>query len=65
MMPDTSTMLSSQDKIFIILGRYSIYMWTWNVNVKRDREKPNKRFSIVCFPYRRERDVNVKREFMT
>jgi len=45
------------------LGRYSIYTWTWNV--KREREKSNKRFFIVCIPYRRERDVNVKREFMT
>ena len=35
------------------------------VNVKREHEKSNKRFSIVCIPYRRERDVNVKREFMT
>ena len=46
-----------------LLGRYSIYTWTWNV--KREREKSNKRFSILCIPYRRERDVNVKREFMT
>jgi len=38
------------------------------VNLKREREARTckiKRFSIVCIPYRRERDVNVKREFMT
>jgi len=44
---------------------YSIYTWTWNVNVKREGENSNRRFSFVCIPYRRERDVNVKREFMT
>jgi hypothetical protein len=39
------------------LGRYSIYTWTCNANVK----KSNKRFSIVMVPYRRARDVSVKR----
>ena len=35
------------------------------MNVKREREKSNKRFSFVCIPYWREREVNVKCEFMT
>ena len=32
------------------------------MNVKHEREKSNKRFSIVSIPYRRERDLNVKRQ---
>jgi hypothetical protein len=33
--------------------------------VNRELEKSNKRFSFECIPYRRERNVIVKREFMT
>ena len=47
-----------------ILGRYSIYTWTCNVNVQRQREKSNTRFSYVSIPFRRGRDVSVKREWM-
>ena len=47
----------------IALRRYSIYMYT--CNVKRELEKSNKRFSFKCIPYRRERDVNVKRKFIS
>ena len=45
-------------------GCHSIYTLTCNVNVKHEREKSNKLFSIVSIPFRRERDVGIKREFM-
>jgi len=32
------------------------------MKVKREREKSNKRCSIVSIPVRRQRDVTVKRE---
>jgi len=44
-----------------ILGRYFIYTWTCNADVKRERKKSNKRFSLVSIPYWRKRDVFMKR----
>jgi hypothetical protein len=38
-------------------GRYSIYTGMCSMNMKREK---NKRFSIVCIPYGRERDVRVE-----
>ena len=35
-----------------------------NANVMRERKKSSKRVSIVNFPYRRERNESVKRQFI-
>jgi hypothetical protein len=39
--------------------RYFIFTETCSVNMKREREKSNKRFSIVCINYRREREMRI------
>jgi len=47
-----------------VLGRYSIYTWACNVNLKRECEQSNKRVSIVWItfrqiPFRRERETRI------